>query len=388
MKTCPPEINLNLSRKDKWISEIKGFLWNIRNWELRQVDSFIKTDGSSSIGHISKRRVVQRLFPCPVVLVELQDDVFVLGFMVGQGDYSFKIQFPDELILHQVQDAGDKWHQTFDQHNSIVWMSVSKLGILNIRYADSMLDRAVEFYEIEEVQRLLQIRDDALKNIGFHSIRLSRATGQPDNRIQAITRFYDGVPKVLTSEDLVQDMMSYSKLSNVCPANVNDVMQRARLLYVHGYSEWEFLTTAVHYAVLSLEASLRLLYDTWLGETPVRVEAKIIGVQVCETLEPSRDTILKWSNKNKALDVTVNGLILPRSKSNLTNHAVHIGVLTQWERDRIEYFLWLRDTLSHPTGTFIEWISWSRECIGEVCLLINLMWARFLVGMPDEFSMA
>lgn len=387
METFPPEINLSFSKKDKWASEIKGFLWNIRNWELSYIDSFIKTDGSSSIGYISRRRVVKRLFPCPVVLVELQDEVLVLGFMVGQGDYSFKVHH-DEAILHQVQEAGDKWHQMFDHHNSIVWMAVRKKENINIWYPDSMLDRAVEFYQKEKFQQLLKIRDDALKEIGFHSIKLSRATGHPDNRIQAITRFHDGVPEVLTSENLVQDMMNYSMLSNVCPADIDDVMQRARLLYVHGYSEWEFLTMAVHYAVLSLEASLRLLYDKWLGETPVRVEAKINGVQVCETLEPSRDTILKWSNKSKALEVMVNGLILPRSKSSLTNHAVLIGVLTQWERNRIEHFLWLRDSLSHPTGTFIEWINWSRDCIGEVCIFINLMWARFFVGMPNDFSMS
>lgn len=388
METFPPQINLSFSKKDKWLSEFKGFLWNIRNWELSYIDSFIKTDGSSSIENISRRRVVQHLFPCPVVLVELQDDVFVLGFMIGQGDYSFKIQLPDEVILNQVQEAGDKWHQTFDHHHSVVWIYVKNTGDMNIWYPDSMLYRAVEFYQRKEIQKLYKIRDDALKEIGFHSIKLIGATGHPDNRIQAVTRFYEGVPEVLTPEDLVQDMMNYSMLSNVCPADVNDVMQRARLLYVHGYSEWEFLTMAVHYAVLSLEASLRLLYDTWLGETPVKVEAKIDRVQVYETLEPSRDTILKWSNKSKALEVMVNGFVLPRSKSGLTNHAVLIGVLTQWERDRIEHFLWLRDTFSHPTGTFIEWISWSRACIRDVCLFINLMWTRFYVEMPNDFSMS
>ncbi|NMI05791.1 hypothetical protein HF638_17585 [Paenibacillus sp. SZ31] len=386
METNLPEVELNLFNSEKLSSNIKGFLCNIRNWELKKTK--IKKDGSASIKNISKHRVVQRLFPCPVILIELQNDFSVLEFRLGQGGYSFEKQISNESILQKLQGAGETWHETFDQHQSIVWIVVSKTELFNLRYIYSKLEQAVESYAIDEMRMLQQIRDEALNDIGYHSVQLNRATGEPDIRIQATSRTYNDydVPRALTSEDLVQDMMNYSKLSNLCPSNINDVMQRARLLYVHGYSEWEFLTMAVHYAVLSLEASLRLLYDSWLGSDPVVVEGKIDEASVCAKLEPSRDTILKWSNQQNVLNVKVKGWILPRSKSNLTNHAVHIGALTQWERDRIDYFLWLRDTLSHPTETFTEWINWSRHCIGEVCLYINQMWTRFLVGMPNNFS--
>ncbi|MEK4372489.1 hypothetical protein [Paenibacillus sp. FSL R5-0473] len=386
MEKSPPEVDLDICNTEKLISKIKGFLWNIRNWELGQIDSLVKTDRSSSIKNISKYRVVQRLFPCPVVLIELQNDICALGFRIGQGSYSLEKQLPNEFILDQLHGAGDTWDEMFDKGNSIVWITVSKTKIFNLSYAYSKLEQAVKSYVIDEVKMLHQIRDEALNDIGFHSIQLTRATGEPDIRIQATARFFNGVSKTLTSEDLVLDMMNYSKLSNVIPSNIDDVMQRARLLYVHGYSEWEFLTMAVHYAVLSLEASLRLLYDTWLGSKLVIIDAKINGAPVSARLEPSRDTILKWSNQQKAVNVTIKGMILPRSKSNLTNHAVHIGALTQWERERIDYFLQLRDTLSHPTETFIEWINWSRNHINEICLLINFMWSRFLVGMPNNFS--
>ncbi|WP_145408633.1 hypothetical protein [Paenibacillus xylanexedens] len=388
MEPKVPEVDLDLSNTGKLSSTIKGFLWNIRNWELKNIDSLIKKDRSASIKDISKYKEAQRLFPCPVILIDLQNANSALGFKLGQGEYSFETQPSNESVLQQLQGAGDTWHQMFDQHQSIVWIVVSKAEIINLRYDYSMLERAFEYCVFDEARMLQQIRDKALNDIGYHSIQLNRATGEPDIRIQATSRLVNNVHKALTSKDLVQDMMHYSKLSNLCPTSINDVMQRARLLYVHGYSEWEFLTMAVHYAVLSLEASLRLLYDTWLGPDQVEVEGKIDEgrASVCAKLKPSRDTILKWSNQHNVLNVKVKGWPLPRTKPNLTNHAVQIGALTQWERERIDYLMQLRDALSHPTDTFIQWINWSRNHISEICLLINLMWAKFLVGIPNDFS--
>lgn len=142
----------------------------------------------------------------------------------------------------------------------------------------------------------------------------------------------------------------------------------------------------VHYAALALEASLRALYDEWLGHADIEVSAEIQGRQVAEIMSGSRESILKWGKHQDAVNVFAKEAPLPRNKSHLLDHAVRIKVISSWERERSVHLLWLRDVFSHPTVTFTEWISWATGHISESCLLINLMWARFYETVPDEFA--
>jgi hypothetical protein len=81
--------------------------------------------------------------------------------------------------------------------------------------------------------------------------------------------------------------------------------------------------------------------------------------------------------------ITVSG----HSKPQLLDHAVRIGVLSSWERERCAHLLWLRDVFSHPKGTFIELISWATSNISESCLWVNLMWGRFYKTLPVSFKL-
>jgi hypothetical protein len=383
-KLILPEIKLAPTDTDKWEGKIKGFLWNIRNLELSYLSLRKESDGSSSINTLSRCNVVRSIFPCPVNLYDLPDE-YILEIQTGYGKYSFnKISANKEFLIELQLD--EKWNSMFDYNKSSAFIRLKKGKEHELSYASSMLESAVEFFQEKEQYRLLKIREETLIKIGYHPIELKEATGESDIRIPIVTRMKGGQKYKLTPIDLVNDMLRTSRLVKMCPDSINQVMHRSRMLYVHGYSQWEFLTMSVHYAVLALELSLRELYDAWLGSEPIKVEGNSQGEKFEELLTPSRDSILKWSNKYDVKNVKVKGLQFPRNKPQLLDHAVRIGVMSQWEKKESEHLLWLRDAFSHPSSTFTQWISWVIDRISDACLFINLMWSRFMIDLPTEFS--
>lgn len=381
----PPSLTLDIKNPDSWSIKIRGFLIATQSWSLRQLENQVKRDGSSSPGVLAGIRIVKQVVPCPVEWYCI-DTFYLLRFRLGKGTYEYIENPPPSEFHDTLMNADTQWHETFDPRNQDVWMIVPKGKPFEKYFPVSMLKQAIESMISDEQDRLVQLRGQVLDALGLRPIEIRIPSGEPDIRIKSVTRMIGGQVIKISASDLVSDMQRSSGLLTICPDDIEQVMQRARLLYVNAYHEWEFFTISVHYVVLALEASLRALYDEWLGTADVEVSAEIEGIQVVEIMSGPRENILKWANGKVARKVTAKGDPLPRNKSQLLDHAVRIGVISLWERERCAYLLVLRDVFSHPKGTFIEWISWASGDILESCLWINLMWARFYKTLPYEFA--
>jgi hypothetical protein len=159
-----------------------------------------------------------------------------------------------------------------------------------------------------------------------------------------------------------------------------------RLLYVHGWTEWQFFTAAEHYAVLAIEASLRALYEDWLGEVDVVLEGqqREDSRRVRRRIRPRYEALRAASQDLQG--ASVNGLPFPRAKEQFSSHALHIGALSQWEKRQCDTLLSIRNMLSHPEFAQIHGIGDVRRTIRDAATLINLMWCRRRGEVPREIA--
>jgi hypothetical protein len=134
----------------------------------------------------------------------------------------------------------------------------------------------------------------------------------------------------------------------VVPAEAEEILVRARLLYVQGWHQWEFFTLALREGILGLETGLRRL--------------------LVADERPSFRMLI-----SRAVDETAGPL------------------LTVWEGQRADALRNRRNTLVHQSkGATLEWISWARAGLVETVLLLNLAAARkagmlpsTVLGMPS-----
>jgi hypothetical protein len=374
----PPVQVLNDNELDSWSEKIERFLKDYKNWVLQQLKQQEKRDGSASPDVLASIGVINRVFPCPVELYQM-NSFKLLRFRLGKGPFEFVVKKEENEHLKFIVNSGSNTYTStaYDQKTQDFWTVIPDGKSVEMNFLTSMFRDVLNGMLVDEKNMLIEIRQQTLNKIGFRTIMLPIPTGEPDIRIQAVTRRIDEQFIHLNPNHLVDDMEKCSCLLMVCPDEINQVMQRARLLYVHAYSEWEFFTISVHYAVLALEASVRAIYDKWLGNENVEVTATVEEKPIIEMISGPRENILKWANREKAFNVKVKGLPLPRNKQQLLEHTVRIGALSKWEKEKCNQLLELRDTFSHPVGTFTNWISSAFNDIQESCLLINLMWARF-----------
>lgn len=382
---APPKLFLDYVDQVSWNDKIKVFLIDIQNWTLHRLQQQVKRDGSSSPEVLAGLRIIRHVLPCPVEIYPM-DTFYTLRFRLGKGSFEYKKGNLSTELIEKLMGANLEWHETFNPSNQEVLMVIQKGEPFEEYFHGSMLEKAIDYMTRIEQEQLVLLRQQVLNDIEYRPIEIRVPSEDQDIRIQYVARMTDKQIATLSGSDLVSDMQRISKLITICPENIEQVMQRARLLYVHTYHEWEFSTMSVHYAVLALEASLRTLYDEWLGTEDFEVLAEVQEIQIVEIMSGPRENILKWAKRKDAKNVKAKGALLPRNKSQLLDHAVRIGVLSFWERERSAHLLYLRDIFSHPTDAFTEWIGWATNNIIESCLLINLMWARFYKTMPYEFA--
>lgn len=214
---------------------------------------------------------------------------------------------------------------------------------------------------------------------------LPTATGMPDSRIGLIRRGRLLRGRPLTASDLTRDMALTPSLALV-PDGIDSLLRLGRLLYVHGWTEWQFFVAAEHYAVLALDASLRSIYEAWLGPADVLLAGKRRDNEAdVEVQVQPRYEALRHAGRD-LIDVRVKGRPMPRAKAQFTAHAVREGLLSQWEKRECDALLSIRDDLSHPEFAQIHGISDARALMATAVLLINLMWARFHAEVPPEIA--
>lgn len=375
----PPVQNLYDDSVSQWAGKIKGFLIKSKNYYLHIYQKQIKSDGSGPIDSLVGEKITNYLLPCPVEVYDF-GSYRLLSFRLGKG--SFELSTPKELENSIKMEMDKALHPFWDPVGNDIWLVLHKGVTFELNF--SIFKDPISHMIRLEILHMHNIRKIAFGEIGYKSIKINEPSGEPDIRVQSVSRMIDGKFYSLKPTDLLRDIKQESCLLTCCPDEVEQVVHRARLLYVHAYSEWEFFTMAVHYVVLALEASLRLIYDKWLGNEEVELVGEIENELTIVKIKGPRENILKWVNRKKAINVFANGLLLPRNKSHLVEHAVKIGVLTMWEKEQCEHLLYLRDVFSHPTGAFIEWIGWATKNISDTSMLINLMWARFYNKITNE----
>ena len=323
------------------------------------------------------RMVIEGALPCRIAAFE-QEGRLWLRFTLGGPPFAFEIgEWSDLADIDGVDEAG-----TLAVGNpigqperevlirSVIGETGPTVGWSALNSVGRELDPAIRSL----AGRMVEERDRGLAANGYRPVRLPVASGAMAPQFRFVRR---GWPPTeangFAPADLIADMSDHARLISPVPDGVESVMQVARLLWVHGWEEWQFLTTSAHYATLALETSLRLAFEHAVGNDAVlagRVgdeRTSAIGVRGYEAM---RKAVVGWR------EPTVNRLPFPKSKPELAFFLPRVGVLTLWEARQVQVLLALRDDYSHPEFAEMQFISSARKTIEDAALYINLMWAR------------
>lgn len=242
-------------------------------------------------------------------------------------------------------------------------------------------------HEVEvELTRLRVLQRAALQEIGMRAVAVPTARGEPDLRIRILRRGPDPTRgRPLVAVDLSGDMNAEPS-AVVVPDGIESILQMARLLYVHGWTEWQFFTAAEHYAVMAIEASLRALYVDWLGGADAVLEGqqRENDSHVRRLIPPRYEAIRAASSDLRG--ASVNGLPFPRANAHFSSHAVRIDAMSLWQKRQCDNLLSIRNILSHPEFAQIHGIGDVRRILTDAVDLINLMWCRRRGEVPSEIA--
>lgn len=352
-------------------------------------------DGSGSLATLSRRAVVLSALPCPVTFYT-DGIIGAVRLEPGGGRFSFRSQEPDKAAAPVLQEIRDENVVSIvEPGGATIWLATDAEGDPGDRMWNvyQTIHAALDLPVQDELTRRRQLADDAFTAIGWHELRLPTPEGPADVRISGVSRASDDDPagvfgRHLTPRDLVRDMERMGRALVVVPEPVEAQIERARLLYVRGWHQWEFFTDAKQHALLALEGSLRALYVRTLGAEPVDVAGTDKrGNPVVQQLMPDWPTLYDLGSRLKWLQVA--GEPFPRFKPQLVAFVVRKRLLSRWEAERAAGLFWKRDRYVHPDGPPpIDWISWARGDFGEAVELINRMWARLEASLPMEIAWA
>jgi hypothetical protein len=366
-------------------SSVHGFLRQVRRSLLASTPA--DRDGSGDLQTLAHRAVVGSMIPCPSQIA-VNEKAQVLLFHLSADEFRYSDadgDLADRLLTEFADPNRLGWSEPATGTVALPARVLDLAGpdlFLALRIFENALGAAVR----AEVLRLDRLRRSTFENVGFRSLILPTATGKPDPRIGLLRRGRHPLRgRPLSGNDLTRDMSLTASLA-VVPDGIESLLQLGRLLYVHGWTEWQFFVAAEHYAVVALDASLRSIYEAWLGPGDVllvgRRRDNDAGVEA--QVRP-RYEALRGASQGLA-DVRVKGRPLPRAKAHFTAHAVREGLLSEWEKRECDALLSLRDDLSHPEFAQIHGISDARALMTTAVRLINLMWVRFHAEVPPEIA--
>jgi hypothetical protein len=255
------------------------------------------------------------------------------------GRFSCQVEAPTEPAKSFIAEvAAEGIQSTTLAGGDVIWLA----GLEPPSQLLWHLEHTISIRTDEQRAKRRQALAGALAEIGFHPIEARTPDGTPDPRIGVVSRWPAGAsrPHVLRPDDLFTDVRATATIKAV-PIEVEEVMRRARLLYLGGWQAWELFTLAAREAAFALEASLRRLSRSADGSTTT----------------PSFK------------------MLIDRAPASL---------LTHWERQSMHRFRERRNLATHPSDTPpLQWIGQAQADVAKAVDLINRMWARRESHLPS-----
>jgi hypothetical protein len=165
-------------------------------------------------------------------------------------------------------------------------------------------------------------------------------------------------------------------LAEVVPKEVRENFERARKLHLHGVLEYEFFTAAPEYALMVLEAALRLRFLSYYDHAiPVLRHGRP------DTLRAEDFDAVRGAWKTR----------LRRPDGSATDLPIHLTALLAWaRRERLlpgrrsrvvdRALVAMRNHSAHPTGRTVEAPPGSSRMLRTVAEYINRLWGEQTAG--------
>jgi hypothetical protein len=348
---------------------------------------------SGSLETLSWSRSVNWALPCRVEWIS-DGAVSAFRLTLGTGRFSFAKGEPDTAARTFLVEVTEKGTLSMVEAGSTVACLAAETTAGYPRATGSLVSQtlrmALEVHFAEELQRRRRLLAESFESIGWRELQLQEPEGPGDTRNDLVYRRQPIQSTVKgggqISSDLVADMQKESRTLTVVPEAIEAQLQRARLIYVRGWHQWELYTEALEKALMVLEASLRELYVRSLGDAACLVSGTdSTGQARSLNVSPDWDTLYRMNGELKKL--SVQGRPFPRSKPDLVAFAVATHMLSAWEGKKANILFVMRDMSVHRTGEpMIAWIGWALSGIALAVELINRMWARQAVGLPVEVT--
>jgi hypothetical protein len=172
------------------------------------------------------------------------------------------------------------------------------------------------------------------------------------------------------------DAIAAATLVDAAPTEIRENFERARKLHIYGVLEYEFFTAAPEYALLVLEAALRVRFVSYYDHRIPVFRGEEPGTLPAEDFDEVRDarrTRLRRADGSKAdLPIHLKALLawarrerlLPGRRSRIVDRAL------------VE----LRNHSAHPTGRTIEAPPGSSRMLRTVAEYINRLWGERTPG--------
>jgi len=173
-----------------------------------------------------------------------------------------------------------------------------------------------------------------------------------------------------------KEAIAAATLAEAVPIDIKENFERARRLHLYGVLEYEFFTAAPEYALLALEAALRVRFISYYDhQIPIfhGDEAATLPAADFDAVREARKTKLRRVDGSKAeLPTYLKALLawaryerlLPARRSRIVDRAL----------------VDLRNHSAHPTGRTIEAPPGSSRMLRTVAEYINRLWGEQTPG--------
>lgn len=381
-----------MNTENGW-NEFFDEVFNELRLKFKEIHPF-KEDGEVSPDVVALRDAIFKL-PCPVKVLELRFDT--AKFPQIEDGIGHILRYDLSRIGEmQVEDYGVMDVKNIDALKS---MLIDKFGFSESNVADFVSDfktigiwdsEKLEYYPHFTQYDIRKCFDEYISEFlqiflySIHNQLIKKFKKENDFNVlynlnedkilpwEVFTTrepILDNLFRKPTIEDLQKDICSIQLIPTV-PEEVKRIFKAAKDLYVFGYFRWYFFTISNHYAYLAIESAIKHRYIQWLGEKVV-LTSKKGGHLRHEMIKPSYERIIDFCKQNKKQGwnyrgLKVNGEDFPWKMELLLDCLLKNGIQTKWQRDRLEFAIYMRNALSHLEFVTINWSSPSELKLASV----------------------